>query len=195
MNTAVFGIYGKSDSGKTSLIVEIIKRLSKEEINVASIKITDKKIEIDTKGKDTWKHGKAGAKLVVLSSTLETDFLIKQQNDISEIINKINLIGKYDLIIIEGAKDKFIPKIRIGNIEKRENTILTYSGNFEKIIEFLKKEIIRRKNMEKMIIKVNGKQIPLTEFPIDMIKNTICGMLKSLKGVDEINDVEIIFTK
>ena len=45
-----------------------------------------------------------------------------------------------------------------------------------------------------MIIKVNGKQIPLTEFPTDFIKNTICGMLKSLKGVDEINEVEIQFT-
>jgi hypothetical protein len=45
-----------------------------------------------------------------------------------------------------------------------------------------------------MIIKVNGKQIPLTEFPTDFIKNTICGMLKSLKGVDEISDVEIQFT-
>lgn len=45
-----------------------------------------------------------------------------------------------------------------------------------------------------MIIKVNGKKIPLTEFPTDFIKNTICGMLESLKGVDEINEVEIRFT-
>jgi len=48
--------------------------------------------------------------------------------------------------------------------------------------------------MEKMIIKVNGKQVPLTEFPTDFIKNTIYGMLKSLKGVDDIFDVEIRFT-
>jgi len=45
-----------------------------------------------------------------------------------------------------------------------------------------------------MIIKVNGKEIPLTEFPTDFIINTICGMLKSLKGVDDISDVEIIFS-
>ena len=47
--------------------------------------------------------------------------------------------------------------------------------------------------MHKMNIKVNGKQIILTEFPEDFIKNTICGMLKSLKGVDEIKNVEIKF--
>lgn len=47
--------------------------------------------------------------------------------------------------------------------------------------------------MKDISIKVNGKQIPLTEFPTEIIKNTIHGMLKSLKGVDEIIDVEISF--
>ena len=46
---------------------------------------------------------------------------------------------------------------------------------------------------EKISVKVNGKQIPLSGFPSDVIKNTVCGMLKSLKGVDEIKDVEIRF--
>ena len=44
-----------------------------------------------------------------------------------------------------------------------------------------------------MIVKVNGKELPLTEFPTEFIQNTICGMLESLKGVEEINKVEITF--
>ena len=47
--------------------------------------------------------------------------------------------------------------------------------------------------MEKISIKINGKEIFLTEFPTDIIKNTILGLLKSLKGVDEIKEVEIRF--
>ena len=47
--------------------------------------------------------------------------------------------------------------------------------------------------MEEMSIKVNGKEIPLTEFPTEIIKSTICGMLSSLKNVEEIRDVEIKF--
>jgi len=47
--------------------------------------------------------------------------------------------------------------------------------------------------MEKMSIRVNGEEIPITEFPSDFIKNSICGMLRSLKGVDEIKAVEIKF--
>ena len=47
--------------------------------------------------------------------------------------------------------------------------------------------------MENISIKVNGKEIMLSDFPTEIIKNTICGMLKSLKGVSEINTVEIRF--
>ena len=47
--------------------------------------------------------------------------------------------------------------------------------------------------MENISIKVNGDEILLTEFPAEIIKNTIYGMLKSLKGVDEIKYVEIKF--
>jgi molybdopterin-guanine dinucleotide biosynthesis protein B len=138
MKDPVVGIYGRSDSGKTTLIVDIIKNLSNEGFKIASVKITDKKIGIDTKEKDTWKHGKAGANLVVFSSPQETDFLIKQSEDLSGIISLINKIDKYDLIIVEGANDKFIPKIRIGNITEREKTIYTYSGDFNEVIRFLK---------------------------------------------------------
>ena len=47
--------------------------------------------------------------------------------------------------------------------------------------------------MNTMKVKVNGEDIPISEFPDKMIKNTICGMLKSLKGIDEIKKVEISF--
>ena len=44
-----------------------------------------------------------------------------------------------------------------------------------------------------MIVKINGEEILLNEFTTDFIKSTICGMLGSLKGVDEIKNVEISF--
>jgi molybdopterin-guanine dinucleotide biosynthesis protein B len=149
MNQSVIGIYGKSDTGKTTLIIDIIKHLTSEGFNIASVKITNKKIGVDTKGKDTWKHEEAGAKLVILSSPKETDFMIKKPKDISEIINLINQIDTYDLIIIEGANDKYTPKIRIGDIEKRNNTIFTYSGDLERVIDFLKTNFLGGKNDNK----------------------------------------------
>jgi len=45
--------------------------------------------------------------------------------------------------------------------------------------------------MSEINIKVNGKNIPLSEFPSEFIINSISGMLRTLKDVDEIRDVEI----
>ena len=43
----------------------------------------------------------------------------------------------------------------------------------------------------KIEIKVNGKNIKLTEFPAKIIQNAIIGMLKSLHGVKDISQAEI----
>ena len=45
--------------------------------------------------------------------------------------------------------------------------------------------------MSDVSIKVNGKSVPLAEFPEEFISNTIIGMISSLKGVDEIKNVNI----
>ncbi len=47
--------------------------------------------------------------------------------------------------------------------------------------------------MHTILLKVNGKEIQLTAFPAEFIKQTILGMLKALKGIDEeIKEVEIL---
>jgi molybdopterin-guanine dinucleotide biosynthesis protein B len=135
----LIGFYGESGTGKTSLIVKLIKRLSEEGYKIATVKITDKKIGVDTKGKDTWKYGEAGSEIVILSSPVETDFIIKQNKNIVEILQNITNFGSYDFVFIEGANDKETPKIRLGNTPERENTIMTYKGDFDGLIKFIKK--------------------------------------------------------
>ena len=141
---SIIGFYGESNTGKTALLVEIINRLSKEGFDVASIKISDKGISIDSEEKDTWKHAEAGSKLVVFSSENETDFLLKQKISNNEIVENIKRLGDYDIILVEGANDENTPKIRIGDIKERKNTILTYDDDFEGLINFIKNEILRR---------------------------------------------------
>ena len=43
----------------------------------------------------------------------------------------------------------------------------------------------------KIAIEVNGKEIELTEFPAKIILNVVQGILKSLRGVDEIDTAVI----
>jgi molybdopterin-guanine dinucleotide biosynthesis protein B len=140
-NPAVFGFYGESDSGKTSLIEKLIERLTNDGYKIVTVKITDKNISIDTEGKDTWKHSQAGSKLVVFSSPLETDYLVKKNQNINEILQNITHLGEFDVMLVEGANDKTTPKIRIGNISERDNTIFTYKGDFEELVNIIKNNI------------------------------------------------------
>jgi molybdopterin-guanine dinucleotide biosynthesis protein B len=192
---AIIGFYGSSNTGKTTLIVKIIEKLTKEGYKLATIKRTNKKIEIDTKEKDTWNHGRAGAKMIVFSSACETDFIIKESMKTKDIIQNILKMNYYDIIIVEGASDPDIPKIRLGDIKERDNTIGYYQDNFEEIFQNIKKEIDKKTvfNIKNINMRVNEKDIPLSDFPSDIIKNGILGMLKSLKGIDKIDEVEIYF--
>jgi len=100
-------------------------------------------------------------------------------------------------VLLEGASDPNISKIRLGNTEERENTIYHYNDDFEEVVKLIKKRINEKpsnKLDEDFKLKVNGQLIPLTDFPSAFIKNTIIGMLKSLKGVNEIKKVELNFS-
>lgn len=187
----VFGVYGESDSGKTTLIVQLVTRLSKEGYHVATMKQTNKEISMDTKNKDTWRHHQAGASLVVFSSRSETNFLLDKSQSFSEMLRSISGFGIFDFILVEGADDPDIPKIQVGSGKKRSNTIATYNDNFQVILALLKKEGTSQPSSSHLCIRVNGKIIPLTQFPAQIISNTIVGMLGSLKTVQDIHIVSI----
>ncbi len=194
MTPVVVGFYGKTDSGKTNLIMSIIKLLSKEGYKIASIKKTNKEISIDTKGKDTWRHRTSGAETVVFSSSIETDFIINKKISTENIVSQLQIFGNYDIVLIEGADDNKTPKIRVGDIKKRDNTVLSYSGDLYEVIKTIKKEMKNNKSQDESIsVLVNGKTVSLGDFPSEFIKKTVVGMLSSLKDIDEIKDVELKF--
>ncbi len=187
----VFGFYGESDSGKTTLIVQLVKQLSKEGYHVATVKQTNKGISMDTANKDTWRHHQAGAHLVVFSSRSETDFLLDAPLRFSEMLRRIAVFGSFDVILVEGVSDPDIPKIQVGLGKKRRNTIATYTGNFQEILTLIKKKGTLQPTTSELRIKVNGKDIPLTPFPAQIISSTIVGMLTSLKDVQDVQTVSI----
>ncbi|DAC72685.1 MAG TPA: molybdopterin-guanine dinucleotide biosynthesis protein B [Thermoplasmata archaeon] len=188
---AVFGVYGFSDTGKTTLMVRLVSELTKEGYQVATVKQTKKSISMDTANKDTWRHHQAGADLVVFSSGCETDFLWNDALTTSEIIKRIMGFGCYTIVLIEGADDPSIPKIQLGAGKKRSNTITSYKGDVNEILALIKKELKIKPSKPHLCITVNGKNVPLTEFPEQIITNTIIGMLGSLKGIQHIDEITI----
>ncbi|MEW5760095.1 MAG: molybdopterin-guanine dinucleotide biosynthesis protein B [Candidatus Thermoplasmatota archaeon] len=135
----IIGIYGYSKSGKTMLIEKLVPKLVKKGYKVATIKhIFKKDFSIDEKGKDTERHAKAGASVVVASAVSETGIIIKRNMSLKKIIENLKKIEKPDVILVEGFKKANIPKISIGKIKKEKNTVFSYMKYNESIDEILK---------------------------------------------------------
>jgi len=101
----IIAVLGATKSGKTTLIEYLISNLSKEGFKIGTIKHIHKAgFSIDAKGKDTWRHAKAGAKIVVGAAPEELTIIRKKEvseNELEEIIDLIKN-EELDLLIIEG---------------------------------------------------------------------------------------------
>lgn len=108
----VISFVGKSDSGKTTLLEKVIKELKKKSIRLAIIKHDAHQFEIDHPGKDTWRHGQAGADIVVISSPNKMALIEKRETELS-LDQLIDRISQVDIIITEGYKKENKPKIEV----------------------------------------------------------------------------------
>lgn len=105
---------GTSNSGKTTLITKVISLLTQRDYNISTIKHTHKEFEMDSEGKDSWKHRNAGAKTVVLASPAQfavmsdTDHELTIEEVVERFINKDT-----DILIVEGFKKDKYPKIEV----------------------------------------------------------------------------------
>jgi molybdopterin-guanine dinucleotide biosynthesis protein B len=194
LEPVIIGFYGYSKSGKTKLITELISHYKKHNYKIACIKQTTKSYDVDKRGKDTYLFASIGSKIIVFKTNKQTSFIINNEMKIKNIIEYITRNHDLDIIFIEGAKDFFIPKIRIGEKPLMKNTIFNYDNDINKVISIINKKIDERLNQmnNKIELRVNGKKIPLTEFPNTFIKNTLFGMIKSLKGIESDEDIESI---
>lgn len=107
----IIAITGKSGSGKTTLIEKIIPILKKRGHRLGIVKHAHREVDMDQKGKDSWRHKKAGADATLLVSP-NTIALIKDDQTTC-LKEKLHYLSEMDIIIVEGFKQERIPKIEI----------------------------------------------------------------------------------
>lgn len=187
---AVVGVYGFSKTGKTSLLEVVIRRLASESLRVAVVKCTDKDVSVDTAGKDTGRFREAGAQISVLSSPHETGIVFPEAMSVHAIADVLadGGFGEIDLLVVEGAREPWIPKIMVGECPERENTVGRCAGGVDEALGVIRGIMKQAKYTRPLVmITVNGKEIPLTQYPELIISRVLLGMLSSLKGVGEVS--------
>ncbi len=108
----IISVVGKSNVGKTTLLVKLLPELKKRGYRIATVKHDVHGFSIDQPGKDTWKHAQAGADTVVISSPRKIAIMenVEKEKTLDEIAEKLDHI---DLIITEGYKRQDKPKIEV----------------------------------------------------------------------------------
>ena len=102
---------GPSNSGKTTLILKVARKLINEhKKDVAIIKHDPgDKARFDVVGKDSYKFSDTGAEVIVTSPN-RTTYFSKKNKDIDEMIR---LFDKFDILLVEGLKNLPLPRISI----------------------------------------------------------------------------------
>ena len=109
----IINIVGYSSNvGKTLVMEGIIRELKSRGLSVGTIKHDVHGFDIDKKGKDTYKHRKAGAETVVISSKRRFAIIkeLEEEIDLDEIIE---MMKDKDIILVEGYKKSSLRKIEV----------------------------------------------------------------------------------
>lgn len=106
-------IVGRHNSGKTTLIEQLIAELTARGCDVGSVKHhSHSKFEIDYPGKDSWRHREAGATETVIASP-EKLARVKTLHHEVECADIVRSMPGHDIIIVEGYRKSGLPTIEL----------------------------------------------------------------------------------
>ncbi|MSP05853.1 MAG: molybdopterin-guanine dinucleotide biosynthesis protein B [Acetobacteraceae bacterium] len=106
------GIVGWSGSGKTTLITKLIPLLKARKLRISTIKHAHAGFEMDTPGKDSFRHREAGVGEVMVVSGNRWALLHETEKE-PKLDNLLLRMTEADIILVEGMKDAEISKLEI----------------------------------------------------------------------------------
>ncbi len=209
----IVSVIGKSKSGKTTLIEGLVQELNSRGYRVATIKHVPQEVSFDEPGKDSWRHLQAGSEAAVISSP-EKIVTVKRVERDSTLDDVAHSLGEdYDIILTEGFKQGNAPKIEVHRKDtgpplkgvKRLIAIVTDEPLETKARQFSPEDINGLANLlergfiepqaERISLYINNNPITLTVFPRQIITNVLLAMVSSLKGVGEIESLQILLKR
>ncbi len=110
---AIICVVGASRSGKTTLIESVLPLLRAHGLRIGVLKHTHHPLDLDRRGKDSWRHAQAGAEQVVLMGPAGLAYFDYRSGDPTPEDVAREHLKDVDLIIIEGYKWGPLPKIEV----------------------------------------------------------------------------------
>ena len=110
----ILGIAGWQNSGKTTLLKNLILTFVKKGLTVSTVKHAHHSFDIDKPGKDSYEHRQSGAQEVLISSKHRWALIHEQGNqtepNLDELLSKLKPV---DLVLVEGFKKENHTKLEV----------------------------------------------------------------------------------
>lgn len=208
----VVSIVGLSGSGKTTLLEKAVSELTNRGYRVGTVKHDAHGFDIDHEGKDSWRHKKAGAVTVALSSPKKFAVIkdVKKEWTPERII--ASYLGDVDVVITEGFKQSPFPKIEVvrkavsakpvcagderlmafaSDMKIRTRLPLYDIDDYKGVADLIEERIIKTHRGATVSLVVDGRAVSLKPFIENLIREGVIGMINSLKGCEDPDRMEI----
>ncbi|MFC1909489.1 molybdopterin-guanine dinucleotide biosynthesis protein B [Chloroflexota bacterium] len=208
----IISIVGRSESGKTTLLVTLITELKRRGYKVAIMKHSgDNVVELDTVNKDTWRFSQAGSELSAISSAQKLAIYKQVDPDFSPEQLSHFVSCDCDLILTEGFKQSSYPKIEVHRREQGEDLVsLTEQllavvtdepleidvpqfteNDTTKISDIIENEILDHQKEDDIDLLINGIRIPINASFRALLTRTIIRVVTTLKDANELKNIRI----
>ena len=121
-------IVGKSGTGKTTLVERLVPELRKRGLRIGTVKHHLHAFEMDSPGKDSWRHKQAGAERSIISSPHRIGLVMDVDHDYS-FDELIPFFSGMDIVLAEGYKGGNGPKVEIFRPEVHAETLCLEDPN------------------------------------------------------------------
>lgn len=214
---SIISFIGWHDSGKTTLVCQVVTELKALGYKVGVIKSSSESgISFDTPGTDTFRHKQAGAASVML---VAPDQVVLQTgaSDLSLLTLAHRYFADVDIVVAEGFKKaKKIPKIEVfvtddQRLRDEVNGVVAVATNLNGVVGdyvfrldeaaeialFIEKRFLNKKSEEVASLFVNGNKIPIKTYIQEALAGTVGGFVNTLKFSEDVDEIElrIRFTK
>ncbi|ERE06783.1 molybdopterin-guanine dinucleotide biosynthesis protein B [Pseudogulbenkiania ferrooxidans] len=109
---AVLGICGYSGSGKTTLLEALLPLLTQRGLSVSVIKHSHHDVQLDSPGKDSFRHRQAGACEVMIVSPHRVGVFAETARELT-LDEQLARLSPCDLVLLEGQKSLPVPKLEV----------------------------------------------------------------------------------
>jgi molybdopterin-guanine dinucleotide biosynthesis protein B len=210
---AVVSIVGKSKVGKTTFLEKLIPEIMKRGYRVGTVKHdAHDHFEMDHEGKDTWRHRAAGAQTVAICSAtrMAVTVTLESEPDLDTLV--ATYFAGADLVLTEGYKSGNKAKIEICRKELQtkpicspEDRLLAVVSDFSVgldiphfqmddtsgVADFIEERFLGRKSLPNIVVKLDGRKIPIKSFVRKFLMGGILGMISTLRGYEDPDRVDI----